>query len=322
MGYTHYWDINPKTNEAKYKKALKDCVKIVEHGTKKGILAGWDGTGKPEIKNGLRFNGKAPEDYETFSLPGKPMDVFNFCKTAQRPYDIYVTACLATMRKHLGKDFKISSDGGEEAFKEGQEFANQILGKNVLQMKKNESKGLVSKWRNGTVLWFDELSGEGMIKAEDGNVYSVYETAIESRNSVKTLNEKDKVKFKTIGDSTFTQIFKVKEDSKESKRISSKSKEVVLYEWFIDKLQKYNTIQLKTKNKNFDEFYQHYGHIEISYDNFNVSIANPEEINFLKSFKNLESAVNFCEKELIKAFNEDPKNKNYKIVISRKVREK
>jgi hypothetical protein len=75
MGYTHYWNINPKTNEAKYKKALKDCVKIVEHGTKKGILAGWDGTEKPEIKNGLIFNGKAPEDYETFKLPNKPMDV-------------------------------------------------------------------------------------------------------------------------------------------------------------------------------------------------------------------------------------------------------
>jgi len=249
MGYTHYWNIKPETNEAKYKKALKDCVKIVEHGTKKGILAGWDGTGKPEIKNGLRFNGKAPEDYETFSLPERPMDVlkgdfvqkdeegyvFNFCKTAQRPYDIYVTACLATMRNHLGRDFKISSDGGEEAFKEGQEFADQILGKNVLQMKKNDFK------------------------------------------------------------------------------------EVVLYEWVLVNFQGYDMIRLQTKK--LYNVLQYDALIDISDDGFESSVANRNVI-VSKKFKNLESAVNFCEKELIKAFNEDPENKNYKIMISRKMREK
>jgi len=250
MGYTHYWNINPKTNEAKYKKALKDCVKIVEHGTKKGILAGWDGTGKPEIKGGIRFNGKAPEDYETFKLPNKPMDVlegdfvqkdkdgyvFDFCKTGHRPYDIYVTACLATMRSHLGKNFKISSDGGEEAFKEGQEFADQILGKNVLSMKKNESK------------------------------------------------------------------------------------EVVLYEWSIDNFQGHDIIHLKTKK--FDDVLQYSAHIDILSNGFEASVSNPNDVIVSKNFKNLESAVNFCEKELFKAFNEDPENRNYGILISRNMREK
>lgn len=250
MGYTHYWNIKPETNEAKYKKALKDCVKIVEHGTKKGILAGWDGTGKPEIKNGLRFNGKAPENYETFSLPGKPMDVlkgdfvqkdkdgyvFNFCKTAQRPYDIYVTACLATMRNHLGANFKISSDGGEKAFKKGQEFADQILGKNVLQMKKNDSK------------------------------------------------------------------------------------KVVLYEWVLDNFQGYDIIHLQTKK--FNDVLQYSAHIDILSNGFEASVSNLNDVIVSKNFKNLESAVNFCEKELIKAFNEDPENKNYRILISRKMREK
>ena len=190
-------------------------------------------------------------------------------------------------------------------------------------MKNKKYKGLVSKWRNGTVLWFDESSGEGMIlDKEDGTSYYVHRSAIRSKQKLKKLEKDKEVKFKLYETSFLKQVDEVKEDSKESKRISSKSKEVVLYEWFLENFQGYDIIHLKTRNKNFDEFYQHYGHIEISYDNFNVSIANPEEINFLKSFKNLESAVNFCEKELIQAFNEDPENKNYKIVISRKMREK
>jgi len=254
MGYTHYWNIKPETNEAKYKKALKDCVKIVEHGTKKGILAGWDGKGKPEIKNGLRFNGKAPEDYETFSLPGKPMDVlkgdfvqkdkegyvFNFCKTAQRPYDIYVTACLATMRNHLGKNFKISSDGGEEAFKEGQEFADQILGKNVLQMKKNESK------------------------------------------------------------------------------------KVILYEWaMVEILPTQHAIVLSDKSKWLNPKDQYFAIIEYSNDYiFNSQVYGPKINALYESSKNLEEAIGFCEEELIKAFKQDPDNKERSMKISRKIYEK
>lgn len=251
MGYTHYWNINPEANEARYKKALKDCVKIVEHGTKKGILAGWDGKGKPEIKNGLSFNGKAPKDYESFTLPGKPMDVlkgdfvqkdkdgyvFNFCKTAQRPYDIYVTACLATMRSHLGRDFKISSDGGEEAFKEGQEFADQILGKNVLSRKKNSSK------------------------------------------------------------------------------------ETVLYEWgMVEMLPNQHAIVLSDKSKWLNQHEQYLAIIRYSDAYiFNCEVHGPKISPLYHSTKNLKEAVEFCEKELINAFNHDPENKNNKIMISSKL---
>jgi cold shock CspA family protein len=63
---------------------------------------------------------------------------------------------------------------------------------------------------NGTVYWFDELAGEGMIKGADGHLYYFHESAIESESRFRSLNEKENVKFKTIGDSTFTQVLKIK----------------------------------------------------------------------------------------------------------------
>ena len=56
------------------------------------------------------------------------------------------------------------------------------------------------KWQMGTVSWFDQKSGEGMIKSEDGKLFYVHYTAIDSDKKWKTLKEKKEVKFKAIED--------------------------------------------------------------------------------------------------------------------------
>lgn len=63
----------------------------------------------------------------------------------------------------------------------------------------------------GTVHFFDESSGEGMIKCEDGQNYYVHYSAIDSSKRWKSLKEKRKVKFQTIEDVTFAQVTRVKE---------------------------------------------------------------------------------------------------------------
>lgn len=73
-----------------------------------------------------------------------------------------------------------------------------------------------NNWQVGTVHWFDEKSGEGMIKASDGNLYFVHHTAIETFAKAKALKQqalrdKQKVKFQIIEDMTFTQVSRVKE---------------------------------------------------------------------------------------------------------------
>ena len=67
------------------------------------------------------------------------------------------------------------------------------------------------KWQMGTVSWFDQKSGEGMIKSEDGKLFYVHYSAIDSDKKWKTLKEKKEVKFKALDDEFSKQVTKVKE---------------------------------------------------------------------------------------------------------------
>ena len=73
------------------------------------------------------------------------------------------------------------------------------------------SKTISQSWILGTVHWFDDKSGEGMIKSDDGHSYYVHYSAIDSKKKWKALEEKSKVKFQLIDDITFTQVSRVKE---------------------------------------------------------------------------------------------------------------
>jgi len=67
------------------------------------------------------------------------------------------------------------------------------------------------KWQLGTVRWFDDLKGEGVIRDEKGNSFYVHYSAIKTDKKRKTLIANKKVKFQLFEDSHFTQVDKVKE---------------------------------------------------------------------------------------------------------------
>jgi CspA family cold shock protein len=67
------------------------------------------------------------------------------------------------------------------------------------------------KWQIGTVSWFDQKSGEGMIKSEDGKLFYVHYSAIDSDKKWKTLKEKKEVKFKALDDEFNKQVTRIKE---------------------------------------------------------------------------------------------------------------
>ena len=73
------------------------------------------------------------------------------------------------------------------------------------------SKTVSELWQLGTVHWFDEKSGEGMIKSKDGQTYYVHYSAIESKKKWKSLKDKEDVEFQVVDDTTFTQVSRVKE---------------------------------------------------------------------------------------------------------------
>lgn len=145
MGYTHYWYRPATIEESKYKAIVKDFRKVLKpmrFDDELGIridLGDGMGDNKPKINNReVVFNGRRSkgEDYETFFFP--PTDegyvderygkVFNFCKTAERPYDIAVQVFLVIAKHHLGSDIIVKSDGDFTAWERAVEIVEKYLG--------------------------------------------------------------------------------------------------------------------------------------------------------------------------------------------------
>lgn len=66
-------------------------------------------------------------------------------------------------------------------------------------------------WQLGKVIWFNEFSGEGEIRDQDGNDFFVHYSAIESKQKWKKLKSEKDVKFALSDDPKRPQIARVKE---------------------------------------------------------------------------------------------------------------
>lgn len=129
MGHTNYWR-SEEVDDKGYAAALKDIAKIVK--SQQNILAGPHGDGKPELTNGISFNGIGSDSFETFFLPktAKELQDFDFCKTGQKPYDVVVVAALARLAEVSG--ITISSDSRSSSeWEAGVEIASKALGRKV-----------------------------------------------------------------------------------------------------------------------------------------------------------------------------------------------
>ena len=139
MGYTHYWRLNDKANDVSaFIKTTAEMSRIIQ--SHQSIIAGGDGEGKPDLRpDVVIFNGQGNDSYETFlfqpygnrpSPSGEGKD-FAFCKTACKPYDIVVVACLAVAAENLGAGIEVSSDGDRYDWVEGVALASRVLGRDV-----------------------------------------------------------------------------------------------------------------------------------------------------------------------------------------------
>lgn len=123
MGYTHYWS-GPAYSGVEFAKIADATRKIIKASGV--VIRGGNGLVPPEITNhNVALNGCRPDlDHETFGLDCSGGT--DFCKTARKPYDIVVTACLAYVAAY--HDYEISSDGDVEDWIAGTELANKALG--------------------------------------------------------------------------------------------------------------------------------------------------------------------------------------------------
>jgi hypothetical protein len=128
MGFTSYYRIPSKMDSERFDALVKDVKVIIKSAKGLGIeLANGNGEKgtKPKItKDLICFNGVEEDSHETLyiaredEMTSKNELVFNFCKTARKPYDTIVSAVLVAVKKHFPES-NISSDGGMETFLKG-----------------------------------------------------------------------------------------------------------------------------------------------------------------------------------------------------------
>lgn len=118
MGYTNYWHRTNKEFDGDFVELVKDVFK---RSAERGIILK-DGWGENEpIADSLEicFNGNAETglEHETFFLPNTDNEHFksgfDFCKTAEKPYDWTVKEVLRLAEKY-GYVTDVSDDGEPE----------------------------------------------------------------------------------------------------------------------------------------------------------------------------------------------------------------
>ena len=130
MGYTHYWNFIEEPSREKFVEFAEGVKQLVATAQEAGIEIADEEYGDDKIV----FNGVGANSHETFYVSADGVD-FNFCKTAQKPYDTAVTASLILAKKIFGDNIKISSDGNWSDWESGQllyESVYNIQPENIL----------------------------------------------------------------------------------------------------------------------------------------------------------------------------------------------
>lgn len=108
MGYTHYWDQKKSFTPKQWKGILDDAKSILE-------LNKIPVEDLHLTEDVIRFNGVGDDGHETFIVKRMKSQEFNFCKTAQKPYDLLVGLVLARINHYAKGVLAISSDGDWES---------------------------------------------------------------------------------------------------------------------------------------------------------------------------------------------------------------
>ena len=142
MGYTHYWEFSSNRGktaqyEKKYQLAIAKCAKVIRYYSDTfGGLSGYTAHDKKRVYGGLKVNGSREYSHEDFCMREhlSENEGFNFCKTAQKPYDTVVVACLIIMRHYLGDSIRVSSDGDRREWNDGLTLVQKVLNLKKIQI--------------------------------------------------------------------------------------------------------------------------------------------------------------------------------------------
>ena len=145
MGYTHYFE-HKKTSKINWALIVEDCKKLSVKLPKDVYIDGCFAFPEPQFTgemihfNGTdkgfswkrHKNGEYPENsHETFELLAEGSNGFCFCKTARKPYDLLVCACLLVYKHHSPATMDLGSDGDSEDWADAEKFVKDVLGYEV-----------------------------------------------------------------------------------------------------------------------------------------------------------------------------------------------
>ena len=118
MGYTHYFQLTGKPTSAQFSSFVSNAHKIAFANN---------------IKLSCKFesdlvviNGVGEGEHEDFYISSRDYS-WNFCKTAQKPYDEVVTAVLILARYIFDSKFTVSSDGSWGEWRKGRELFTKVM---------------------------------------------------------------------------------------------------------------------------------------------------------------------------------------------------
>ena len=74
----------------------------------------------------IKFNGFKEESFEAFFIDLKHKGFFS-CNTGDRPYDIFVVACLIALKRLFLSEVKINSESSLDKLKPGLELYNKVV---------------------------------------------------------------------------------------------------------------------------------------------------------------------------------------------------
>lgn len=153
MGYTHYWTFKDiergdadKVDKA-FKLAIKRCTEIVHYAQERAVdahrLSGYTAHTAPGRYGGIEVNGKGDLSHEPFCIAEHFKDNvgFHFCKTARKPYDTVVTACLIVLKHYLKDYIQVDSDGDDIEWTDGWRLAKFATGLKTLQLPDSLRRG-------------------------------------------------------------------------------------------------------------------------------------------------------------------------------------
>ena len=119
MGYTHYWRPTRDLTEDEWDNIRQVAKTILKDNH--GIILDNEPTDSQNLSityESILCNGIGDDGHETFYLTRKMRNDFEFCKTAQKPYDKYVVAMLIAVAQ-ITDSITVSSDGNQSDWLEG-----------------------------------------------------------------------------------------------------------------------------------------------------------------------------------------------------------